>query len=557
MDEYDLLTQPWLEVQSRESGAVETVGVAEALLRSDELADLVVDVPTQLPALLRQVLLPVLVDALGPPTTRAEWSRRFTAGGFTVEERDRLAAYFDEYRDRFALFSESRPFAQVAGLRTSKGETKGASALVATAASGNNVPLFASRTDGDPFPLTPGQAARWLLHTQCWDTAAIKSGAEGDPKVKAGKTTGNPTGPLGQLGVVVPAGRSLYETLLLNIPVHSQDMWGTPQWRREPALGPEWDTYAPRGLLELWTWQARRVRLLCEDTDDGPRVLRAVVTAGDRISLLPEWEPHTTWAAVQKPKAGAPPRRPRRHAPGKAVWRGLDSLLAMERDEGGAFHTSELLRQIRDARVDGVITEDYPLRVQTYGLLYGNQSAVVEDVLHDAIPLPVAALRAEGEIYDAVVQATEQAEQLARAVNSLSADLRRAQGAEPIPWDKGQRPGELLLHALDPLVRRLLAGISAAGSSLDVLDRGQLAWEQKAWGEAARIAERVLGTVGADAFVGRKETTKNGKEITYSLGTAERNFRSRLTRILSRAAEARGGPDTSQRTPTPTEGRSS
>ncbi|MEY7974237.1 type I-E CRISPR-associated protein Cse1/CasA [Saccharomonospora xinjiangensis] len=541
VDEYDLLTRPWLPVRNRRSGDLETVGIAEALLRSHELADLVADVPTQIPALLRQVLLPVMVDAVGPPTTREEWARRFTAGRFTEPERERLSAYFDEYRDRFALFGRSRPFAQVANLRTPKGETKGTVALVATAPSGNNVPLFGSRTEGDPFPLTPGQAARWLLHTQCWDTAAIKSGAHGDPKVKAGKTTGNPTGPLGQLGVVVPAGRSLFETLLLNTPVRSQDMWGIPQWRREPAFGPEWDTYAPHGVLELWTWQARRVRLLPEEADDGLRVLRVVVAAGDRISVLPEWEPHTAWRVEDKPKPGTPARRPRRHTPGRAVWRGLESLLTMERRDGGTFDTTELLRQIRAAQMSGAVAEEYPLRVQTYGILYGNKSAVVEDLLHDAIPLPVAALRAEGEVYDVVVEATEQAEQLARAVNRLSADLRRAEGAEPIK-DKGQPPGELVLHALDPLVRRLLAGISAAGMDVEVLARGQLAWERKAWAETMRIAERMLGTAGPGAFVGRKETGKNGKngkDITYSLGTAERDFRARLAQILPRAAEHR------------------
>ena len=541
-DEYNLLTQPWLPIRHRHSGALEAVGIAEALLRSHELADLVVDVPTQVPALLRQVLLPVMVDALGPPTTREGWSKRFAAGRFTDEERDRLSEYFDQYRDRFALFHDTRPFAQVAGLRTPKGETKGTAVLVATAASGNNVPLFTSRTDGDPFPLTPGEAARWLLHTQCWDTAAIKSGAEGDPKVKAGKTTGNPTGPLGQLGVVVPVGRSLYETLLLNTPVHPEDMWGVPQWKRDPPFGPEWDTYAPQGLLELWTWQSRRVRLSPEQTGDGQRVCRVVLTAGDRISVLPEWEPHTTWTSVPNPKAGAPARRPRRHAPGKAIWQGMEALLAVEREEKGKFHTSDLLRQINSARVDGVIADDYPLRIQTYGLLYGNQSTVVEDILHDAVPLPVAALRAEGEVYDLVAEATEQAEELAQAVNSLSADLRRAQGADPIPWDKGHRPGELVLHALDPLVRRLLAGISATGTDFDVLSRGQRAWEQKAWAETMRIAERVLGTASAGAFIGREvadKGKKDGKKVLYSLGTAERDFRARLARILPRAAEHR------------------
>lgn len=537
MPTFNLIDSPWLPLVSKTTKTAQEVSLRDALLNADKFDDFVVEQPTHTPALLRQVLLPVVMDALGRPHDQAEWSARFDTGGFTQQEQDKLSSYLEEHRARFDLFDAEQPFAQVGSLHTPKHETKGSALLVATAASGNNVPLFAGRTDGDPLPLAPAQAARWLLHAHCWDTAAIKSGADGDPQMKAGKTTGNPTGPLGALGVVLPLGRSLYETLLLNIPFGSQSDDDRPHWRRDP-LGPGWQVRPPAGLLDLWTWQSRRVRLIPEQTGDDTRVCRVVLCAGDRLRELPEWETHTAWNLEKKtPKtARGTFRRPRRHVPGKAAWRGLDALLTAERQDGEGAETSELLRQLAALQAEDRIGYAYPLRVATVGITYGNQSAVVEDILFDSIPLPVAALRADGEAYTVLLEVAQQAEDLAKAVNNLSADLRRAAGADPIPWDKGQRPGEFVLHALDPLVRRFLVGMRAACDDHELLERGQIAWEKAARARTWEVAEKVLANATHSEFAGRA-VDKDGRQRVYRLGTAEQNFRRRITSILPRHAE--------------------
>ncbi|MGW4816782.1 type I-E CRISPR-associated protein Cse1/CasA [Kitasatospora cineracea] len=542
MLEYNLVDEPWLALRSLDGGPPVHLGIAEALTRAREFDGLSVDFATQLPAVLRQVLLPVVVAALGAPATAAAQGERLARGEFSAQEKECLLAYLAEHRSRFELFDEAAPFAQVAGLRTAKDETKGTAALVATAASGNNVPLFASRSDVDPLDLTPAQAAHWLLHTHCWDTAAIKTGVVGDDQAKAGKTTGNPTGPLGQLGVIVPMGRTLYETLQLNIPVIAAANLGKPQWERPPA-NPAWEQRPVEGLLDLWTWQARRVRLVPEqDGAGGTKVTRVVISAGDRLAAMPEWEPHTAWTftpPAKKTPSRAPERRPRRHTQGKAAWRGLEALLApVRQNDEGTFETSVLLDRIGALQEDGRLAADYPLRVETFGMVYGTQSAVVEDVVHDAIPLPLLALHQDSETRLFLLDVAEQAEQLARALNNLSADLRRAVGADPIPWDKGQRPGELLLHVLDGLVRRVLAGAREAGGDEDRLERGRFAWEETAAWRTWEHADALLAAAPASAFAGRtvNQTGKPGKTHTFSLGTAADSFSREVARILPRHA---------------------
>ncbi|MEU0250871.1 type I-E CRISPR-associated protein Cse1/CasA [Streptomyces sp. NPDC006235] len=551
---FSLTDDSWLRLPPAAGGPAQEHSLRTALLEAHEFGDLVVELPTQRPAVFRQVLLAVVLDALGRPSDEREWMNWFSTRRWSREQRGNLEAYLDTHRGLFDLFDPVQPFGQVAGLWTTKGETKNAGLIVATAATGNNVPLFASRTEGDAFSLSPAQAAHWLLHTQCWDTAAIKTGAVGDPKAKAGKTVGNPTGPLGQMGVALLVGRTLFETLLLNLPVGapptSADL---PQWRRrEPddprsAGTPQWQERAPEGLLDLWTWQSRRIRLFPETTDEGLRVTRVLVAAGDRMPHTPETEPHTMWRveptgsrSTGRSKGGiTSPRRPLRLQPGKAAWRGLDALLAPERQSREAgertsgFATSKLLDQAGALAHD--LGEAYPLRVELSGVAYGNQSAVIDDVMFDALPLPLAALEADSDVRSALLEVAEQAEQLATAVNHLSADLRRALGSEPIPWDKGQRPGEFVLHALDPLVRRLLAGMREV-EDLERIEAGQLAWEQLAWRRSWEVADRLLQAVPVGAFVGRSAPQGEGKpERTHRVSLAEASFLKRRAQILHRA----------------------
>ncbi|MCB5911515.1 type I-E CRISPR-associated protein Cse1/CasA [Streptomyces pinistramenti] len=569
---FNLLDEPWLQASplgeaeqpdAQDAGAPLEVGLRRLIMDADRFRDLVVDLPTQKPALFRQLLLPLVVDALGSPRDATEWTRMFRAGAFTEKQREKLAAYLDAHHHLFGLFDPVAPFAQVSGLRTAKDETKGSALLVATAATGNNVPLFSSRTEGDPLELTPAQAARWLLHTHCWDTAAIKTGVVGDPRAKSGKTTGNPVGPLGQLGVTMPIGRTLYETLLLNIPYGrvplSDDL---PQWRRRALDGrveetlscatPAWQSRPARGLLDIWTWQSRRMRLLPEEGPAGVHVTRVVVAAGDRLDLSPDVEPHTAWV-IERPSARAaksargapaPAVRPRRHQPGRAAWRGLGALLAVNSADRkreatatrNGFQSSVVIGRLSE--MCRQLPQAYPLQVELTGIAYGNQSAVIEDVYFDEIPLPVTALDPEGIVYGALLEAVDQAESLAAAVNHLSGDLRRAAGTEPIPWDKGQRPGDTLLHTLDPVVRRLLAGLRAAGDDFELSERGLEAWERKAEQATWRVAEQVFSAAAPPLFTGRR-VVKDGKEHVYRLNTAERAFRGRLDAVLHRRAAAR------------------
>ncbi|MEU0738730.1 type I-E CRISPR-associated protein Cse1/CasA [Streptomyces sp. NPDC006134] len=551
--EGDLARQAWLPVigiggEARMDSLLEALGSSHAIRRLD------LPVPTMLPAVLRQLLLPVVFDALGVPRSRGEWGKRFAQGGFSAEEKEKLADYLGpRYGDRFRLFSSGRPFAQVAGLTALNGETKPSTLLVPSVASGNNVPLFSALSEADHLDLSPAQAALWLLHAHCWDTAAIKTGAVGDGQAKNGKTTGNPTGPLGQLGVIVPTGRTLYETLLLNTPVVPDGLAAAdrPQWAwdERPAssggktpTGPEWSARPAGGLLDLLTFQSRRIRLIPTETGQGLRVRQVVVCAGDRLASTPEEELHTAWNHTAKRKADQPARRPRRHTSGRAAWQGLGALLALAIPaDGDGPYTSVLLRQTGQLHAEGHLPADFALGVETCGLEYGNQSAVVENALADSLPLPVASLLTDDAwLRTALLDCVDQADRVARALDGLHADLRRASGGEPLPRDKGERPSARFLHAVDGRMRRLLAGLRTIGDDYDTLERAQEAWEITLRRAALREAAGLLAAAPPRAVVGRTEKV-NGKEIVFRSGKAVGVFHKRLGEILTRVADAATG----------------
>ncbi|MBL7498290.1 type I-E CRISPR-associated protein Cse1/CasA [Frankia sp. CNm7] len=526
MTVFDLRVAPWVALV-REGRRVE-VGVREAVVDAHTFDGLALDDPLEAVAVFRQVLLPVVLDALGAPRGLDEWSALWNAGRFNENQ---INEYLDSREGLFDLFDAERPFAQVAGLRTAKDETKPVSLLIPRLASGNNVPLFSARTEDAPPALAPAAAARALLAAHCWDTAAIKSGAVGDPRMSAGKTTGNPTGPLGQLGVVLPVGASLFHTLVLNLPImplgpRPRDR---PQWRTADPASSRWSEREALGLLDLLTWQSRRIRLVPEpdSTTVGRVVVRQVVlSAGDRLTgSVQDLERHTAWRQTEKPRADEPPSRPVRHQPGRAAWRGLEALLATAGPTSARVTAPMALTQLAGLQARGRLPEDLPLRVLTVGVRYGNQSAVIEDVMVDEIPLPVVALVADSAVRETVLTVAEQAERLRVAANRLGDDLRAAGGGDKVPWDKSQRLGDVLVYALTPAVRRLLAGLARHPEDTE---RAEDAWAVVARRLAWEVAEPALSGAGPGTFLGRHPEQR----FAPRLAGAEASFRRALNDIF-------------------------
>jgi CRISPR system Cascade subunit CasA len=507
-ERFDLVDQPWVLARSLD-GAVRELSLLDVLRQAPELAGLVGEVPTQVFALTR-LLLAILHRAVDGPASLAEWEKLWRAEALPVS---RVESYLAGYRDRFDLLHPETPFLQVAGLRTAKGEVSGLNKLVADVPNGR--PFFATRL-GPIAPLEFAEAARWLVHCQAFDPSGIKSGAEGDDRVKGGKGYPIGTGWSGYLGGVLPEGRNLRDTLLLNLipPSYADDQWDedAPVWERPPVgpsgqrSGPE----APTGPTDLYTWQSRRIRL----HHDGERVTGVLICNGEKITPQNRQalEPHTAWrrSPAQEKKLGrAPIYMPREHDPQRAVWRGLQALLPAAQAVGDGASLPPLVLSWVGRVSDRVIGRSYRVRMRTIGMTYGSQSATTEDIVDDALDLGAHLLDSNAvDLVETDTSCVRDSEAAAKALGKLAQNVALASGAgRDEQAGPRARATEAAYAELDGLFR---AWLRQFGLDTDPTD-AKVDWHRTAWQAVDDLATDILARASMTAWVGR---TSNNRLVT-------------------------------------------
>ncbi|WP_156754359.1 type I-E CRISPR-associated protein Cse1/CasA [Actinokineospora pegani] len=528
---FDLLEQPWILARAK-GGATVELSLSEIFRESGNLLGLVGEVPTQVFATTR-LLLAVLRRAMHraerPLVDFEDWQPLWSAFPLVdVEE------YLVEHRDRFDLLHPSTPFMQVADLRTAKGEMSDLSKLIADVP--NNRPFFTTRI-GTPLRLSLAEAARWVLHCQAFDFSGIKSGAADDKRVKGGR--GYPIGLAwsGQLGGVLAEGRTLRETLLLNlIPDHvfgefvSEDR---PVWERAALTGEEEVVggRTPTGPVDLYTWPSRRIRLAV----DGDQVTGVLVCNGDKI--LPQnrfdFEPHTSWRRStnqeKQLKSAVPVYMPLEHDPSRAIWRGLAAMLpAAVRTTGEvpSRRVPGVLRWVAELRLEGVLAPDAPVALHTIGMTYGSNNSVIDEVVEDRLSVPALLVAEDAvDLTRVVLSCVSSAESAAKALGSLAASLAEASGGEYGP--ARSRAVESAYDALDPLFRRWVRDDIREGVDEDDVQR---IFHLAAKRAVARLGAELVEAAPATAWSGRK---KDGRALSAT--HAYKRFDGELRAALPKA----------------------
>jgi len=533
---FDLTSAPWLPVLFLD-GAQGVLSLREVFARSASIRRLVGDLPTQDFALLR-LLLAVLYDALDGPGDGLDWEDLWTSG----DPFAAVPAYLDSHRERFDLLHPVTPFYQVPGLQTAKSEVGPLNKIVA------DVP------DGDPF-LTmrmPGvgqlgfaEAARWLVHTQAFDTSGIKSGVVGDPKAVNGKRYPQGVAWLGNLGGVFAEGDTLRQTLLLNlIPADTANLQVTsaqdmPAWRRETGSadgsGDAPEPRVPAGLRDLYTWQSRRVRL----EYDARGVTGAVLTYGDELAPQNKHgiEPMTGWrrSNAQEKKLGlSTVYMPLQHDPTRAAWQGIESLLATSSRDGksqgteaAAYYRPKIVDWLAELAHHGNLPSRGLLRVRTSGARYGTQQSIIDEVMSDELTMAVVLLHEEDKRFgETAIAAVKDADSAVGALASLAGDLARAAGLDPDPERITAR--DRAFGALDGPYRRWLLDL---GNSTDPLaSRSQ--WQGLVYDIVTAHGRILLDSAGPAAAQGRMVATNRGEQwIDDAL--ADLYFRGRVNKALS------------------------
>lgn len=393
---YDLLTEPWLFAFDRDGRTV-SVGLLELFARAHELKTLVLETPDVTAGVYR-MLLAILHRAYdGPKNLKVEWRAIWKAKRF---ESRRIAAYLEEWRQRFDLWDTKHPFLQ--DPRLSIDEFESVSRLFVEHAQGNNPTLFDHTLDDDRPVIDSATAARRLVGAQLMALGGRI----------AGSAQSALAGPFATSVTFLLLGDSVFETLALNllvndgkspIPSGAKD---APSWEQNIASA---RARAPYGHLDLLTWRPRRYRLV--PADDFGRVIKGVVPGGEASRLETE-DLRDPFAAYRVSDSVG--LLPLRVDPERAMWR--DSLPFFAGDgEWGRIPLN--LSQTAALVAQGDLNRSHLLQVLACGFATDKAKKRLGRV--ETIPIPATLLDAPGAI-PVIRWAIERSTDVGEALNSAA-----------------------------------------------------------------------------------------------------------------------------------------
>lgn len=546
---FNLVDEPWVIVKtpSQQTEALSLLEVFEEASRIESLAN---ENAQQDFAILR-VLLAILQRAISPTLDEDDdpaevWGSLWERSDLPLDD---IRTYLSDWHDRFDLFDSEYPFMQVAGLRSKVWD---ASKLML--ASNNKGQLTPTRTGERRATLSFSEAARWLVTIQAFDTAGVKSGVRGDPGLKSGRGYPGGTGWAGRLGGLCAEGGSLRETLLLNLVTcgaeHDElfDEEDIPSWERgsQPAYMAERE---PSGRADLYTWQSRRIRLLPE----GELITGVMLTVGDKIERgnRQGMEPMSSWRrneSEEKRLGISPVYVPERHRAGRALWRGLGTLLPV----ADAGETAETLAPgivgwlgfLSSPNSGRKLSPSYVVHLRGVGIEYdaSQQSSIIESI-DDYVGMHLFLLSAAGARADRVVLTCVRSADVAVGCLGdfasnlvLASGYRQADGNAHNDSAPSKAKRDARANAYFDLDLAFRSWLFTIDEDSDLVER-QMQWARTVRAGLLHIADELMEQTDTRAVVGRSQ-----RRGWMSAGTAYERFLQGLNKALKPIAlDTNGG----------------
>ena len=353
---FDVLTEPWIPVIWKDASRNE-LGIQPCLERAHEIREIRHPSPIVEFGLYR-ILVAFMLDAFTWAEQRPELPEDLEevieSGGF---DADLIRRYLEDCGDVFDLFHPEKPFLQT---KMDSEATKPIVAMYPAMPSGTNVGHWQHQAENE-VEVSAQQAARWLVTIAPFMTAG---GAGLSPSVN------------GAPGIyVLPRGASLFETIVMNLPlrIDQESGSGAVAWRSTRIPGGE-RTQAT--AIEALTWQPRRIQLVPEKDERGnTRVRRMKFEKGDRANL--DWiDPNLAY------RYGKEKRAPIRMREARPLWRDAGPLVLLQGTDYGRSERRVVFR--RPDVVEQVFTsiaKHGQLAIHAYGMRTDLKKKVFEWVV--------------------------------------------------------------------------------------------------------------------------------------------------------------------------------
>lgn len=494
--EYNLLDEKWILAMDDED-RVEAYSLCGIFSEAHRLKRLSGELPTQDFAVMR-VLISVLYavyqkhDAEGNEAVisdsveayerwKALWSKECFDGAVINE-------YLEGFRDRFFLFHPSRPFFQAP---IDRGTEYLAPKLNGEISESSNKPRLFSPSCGDSKDgMGFEEAARWLINLNAYDDTSAK------PSVRGANLPSCGAGWVGKLGPVFVEGDNLFQTLLLNFVLVSEEdvpfPVGVPAWEPEIAKADERTPIPmPGGPVEILTLQSRRLLL----NRSGSSVIGFRLLGGDIVDKENAFvEQMTVW---RQDKEGN--FNPARHDPSRSMWRSYQSILVKNLEEK-TNHLPGVIRWIKELDDRGLIDYD-SVRISIVGVQYADKDFFVKDYVCDSIDINAGLLSSLNDEWNIkIAKAVARTDIMASYLWTYSRGLYDSCGCdETYCKTMANRAKERAYHDLDLPFRSWLRNIDPSKDDADETMNG---WNQAAADIIMRIARESLKEAGERALIG-------------------------------------------------------
>lgn len=485
MISFSLLDQPWIPCAALD-GQRQEIGLREALAHAHKLRGVECANPLETAAILRLML--AVLHRVFTNRGRADWAKHWQAGGWECTQLDE---YWGRWGERFDLFHPRHPFYQqkIVDLepRTIARILPGVDAAA----------WFNHEMQGQPFEMTPAEAARSLIAVQAFGLPGIRH-----PQKKLFFSGGPWLAGL----VFFVEGNSLFETLALNFLPYDT---GKPR----PNLGktetdlPAWEMddpfsdgrTVPRGYLDYLTFPNRRIFLLPVETPQGVRVREMIDGPGLKLQVE-LYDPFKHYFLSRDKKENTDKWVMLFLHSDKALWRNSHSLLGVQATDGRPV---EALNWLAGLAEDGEVEETARYRLMAVGMV--SDQAKADLVRMERISLSIALLRDPSRV-SVLADMIDKADEVSKALSTslfrlakhlIAIEADQKDGREPDSKDckalmTHWSVGPLYWQALEQPFLMLMDDLAAGKAAEEIKEQWRQALSAAAWG-ALEAAIRLAG----------------------------------------------------------------
>ena len=477
MHTFRLDKERWIPVTDAD-GVARTVSLVEAFSGAASLST-IGGSPLEAAAITRFLL--AIAHLTETPTTLDAWAALWQRRAVYMA---RCAGYVQSRA--WDLFDATRPFGQMPELDNTRNP---AHLLVYEAARKNNAVLLDHSTEGSPRPIPAAVLARGLI------TANAYAGSSGG---------GYRSGSLAMRTVAMLCGRTLDETLMLNLLVQST-----------PPAAYAWTAYGhaqdrPMDLVRRYLWTSRRVRLIPRGSEASAAEM--MLGPGDE---MPESERAKDPMVAMRRDAKKTAYVPLRLEAGRALWRSAHVLLNWHQDVRRLAAVDQLHRLVRR----GLIASEQPVSMRVCAVAGEAKGPSTELWRDESLPFGLAVINDEQRFADlekAVSTAEEEGRRARKRIYSFAASYLR-NGADSSPDKDDVRR---LAHELSPDLTDFWGAAAPAGERIASDGFDEAAWATLLKDASRQAIRRAIDRLPPNARRHRAEYSRQGAKMAKKGVTA-------------------------------------